>query len=578
MRSSLALSVILLFSCLFCSLFACQSNKRVVIVVDGERRVVETMAPTVAEVLRQEGITLGDNDRLDPPGYTPIDRTATIQIVRVTMQTTTAREPVEFTRRFTRDEALPEGQLRMMQLGTNGQAEVTSQITYEDGKEVSRREISRRTLQEPTPEILAVGTQNSLPPVALGSGALAYIANGNAWIMRQSTQFRRPLTAEGDLDGRVFDLSPDGSYLLFTRAEPDHLNSLWLVDTVPFDAKPRRVPLDDLLYAQWAGSGSGLIAYSTGEKTPGAPGWKAHNDLFLAALSGVTETVQLTDTDITTRTVTLTPTPAPTIVISGTAIAPTPSRRVITRTIYITSTHATSFTLSGKAPITYTTRQVSGPNALSPYSWWGGSFAWSPDAQVFAYASANEVGLGNTSDGSRFPMREFPYYNTRGSWVWLPQLAWSPDSRFVAATIHGSPTGAGLPEDATTFDIWVFARDNSLQVPIARDTGMWSSPTWSPPDAHGDSKIAFGIAQNLADSERARYSLWIMDSDGSNREQIFPGKEEDSSGLQVIQVAWSPDASQLLAIRSGDLWLYDLASKNWSQLTANGESKLPRWR
>ena len=29
---------------------------------------------------------------------------------------------------------------------------------------------------------------------------------------------------------------------------------------------------------------------------------------------------------------------------------------------------------------------------------------------------------------------------------------------------------------------------------------------------------------------------------------------------------------------NGDLWLYDLTSKKWTQLTANGDSKLARWQ
>src|SRR5207244_3157557 len=116
-------------------------------------------------------------------------------------------------------------------------------------------------------------TQNAVASVDV-HGTLVYLAQGNAWLMRNSSADRRPLTFEGDLDGRVFDLSPDGKYLLFTRTGATNLNTLWLADTVILEEKPRRVPLDDLLYAQWAPDGSNQVAYSTGEKTSGAPGWK----------------------------------------------------------------------------------------------------------------------------------------------------------------------------------------------------------------------------------------------------------------------------------------------------------------
>ena len=70
---------------------------------------------------------------------------------------------------------------------------------------------------------------------------------------------------------------------------------------------------------------------------------------------------------------------------------------------------------------------------------------------------------------------------------------------------------------------------------------MWAAPAWSPPDARGESKIAFGVALSPSDSERSRYALFAMDRDGGNKQQIFPQAKED--GLQIAQVAWSPNAS-----------------------------------
>jgi hypothetical protein len=513
----------------------CQSTaKRVVILVDGQRRVVETKAATVAEVLRAENITLGQDDRVDPPGYTPIDRTATIQIVRVEIKTEKTTEPIAFSRQLIRDDALANGKMQVIQLGANGEEEVTFQVTFEDHKEVSRREVGRTTVKAPLDEILEIGTQNSLPPVVI-HGTITYLAHGNAWVMRDSSNDKRALTFEGDLDARVFDLSPDGRYLIYTRAGSEKLNSLWLADTVILGEKPRRIPLDDLLYAQWAPGGSNEIAYSTGEKTGGTPGWKAHNDLFIAALDDISSTLP-----ITSSLPTLTPAPGP------------------------------------AAEVTITTHQVISESVPAPYAWWGGNFSWSPDGQVFAFGFADRVGFANVSTGTRRSVKTFAYYNTRADWVWTPQVAWSPDSRYIIATVHAPPDGAGLFEDSPAFDLWAFARDNSVNLPLVQQSGMWSSPVWSLPDSFGESRIAYGVALDASDTERSRYALEVMDRDGSNRTRIFPVGDEN--GLQVVQVAWSPDDSQLVAVRDGDLWLYDMAGATWSQLTANGDTRLPKWR
>jgi hypothetical protein len=596
---------------LLCGLVAggCSSNKRVVVLVDGERRVIETQASTVGEVLNQQNIVLGEQDRVEPPDYTPIERTATIRIVRVTIGTETTREPIEFERRYTREENLPEGQVRVSRLGANGEAEIDYQITLEDGQEVSRREIGRRVLTEPLDELLLIGTQGTVAAVNV-TGTLAYIGRGNAWIVRGTTADRRPLTTQGDLDGRVFDLSPDGKYLLFSRAvgggtgaggtgaDSPALNTLWVMDTVPFNAEARRVPIENALYAQWAPDGSAQVAYTGGERTPGAPGWKAYNDLVIATLYGVTETFQVTDTDIQTRTFRVTPTPRPSDTPPPTATrdpnqtpdpnvptrlplptyTPRPFGRAITVTEYITTPRVTTITQTAKGPITATTRVVIPKNVPAPLSWWGWNVLWSPDAGTFAYALPGEVGLVATQGGERNARSEFAFYNTRGDWVWVPQLAWSPDARFMAATIHAPPNGAERAQDATGFDLWLLSRDGEFSLPLARNTGMWAFPAWSPRDGNGESKIAFGVAQNQVNSERSLYSLYVMDRDGSNRQRIYPEFENALEGVRVVQFTWSPDAQQLIALRDGDLWLYDLVSAHWAPLTANGDSRMARWR
>jgi hypothetical protein len=68
-----------------------------------------------------------------------------------------------------------------------------------------------------------------------------------------------------------------------------------------------------------------------------------------------------------------------------------------------------------------------------------------------------------------------------------------------------------------------------------------------------------------------------MDRDGGNKRQIFPAGQSPDEGLTTMQIAWSPDARQLIAVRESDLWLYDVGSAKWSQLTANGASSRPQW-
>ncbi len=483
----------------------------------------DTTAVTVQDVLREQHLALGDNDRIDPPLFAEIGRSATITVTRVTLTTENVAQPIPFARTLVRDETYPQSQIRVLQLGANGMTTITYTITTEDGKETARHETARAIVVQPKDEILAVGTQGSLPNVALPSGSIVYLANGNAWVMRRTSDEKRPLTSTSDLDGRVFSLSADGRYVLFSRDAPNALNAVWLMDTVVLGETPRALPIHDALTAQLSPDAK-TIAFSTGEKTPGAPGWKAHNDLWILPI--------------------------------------TPS----------------DANAEQKPPV-----EIWKPSDPAPYSWWGANYAWSPDGRSLAFAFANEIGFvdftrGFSADAKRYTLKKFAPFRAREDWVWTPQVAWSPDNRFVIGVVHQPLGNAAVATDEPTFEVWALARDGSVTAPLAKQTGMWALPQWSPPDARGESRIAFGIAREPSNSERSRYALSIMDRDGGNKKQIFPlATAPVSEGLVVPQTAWSPDAKQLVAVRDGDLWLYDFAANKWSQLTANGASALPRW-
>lgn len=515
---------------LLCLVSACAPTpKRVVILVDGDRRVVDTLGVTVQDVLNEQRVVLADDDRADPPVYAEVGRSATITVTRVQIKSETTRLIVPFERKLVRDESYAEGQMRVLQLGVNGETELTYAVTCEDGKEAARRETGRKIVTQQRDEVLAIGTRGSLSAVSL-VGSIVYLANGNAWVMRNSSSDKRPLTTTGDLDGRAFSFTSDGRYLLFSRAAEDSaaLNTLWLLDTLVVGEAPRALPVENVLYAQLSLDGR-TLAYSTGERTHGAPGWKAHNDLWIAHLD--------------------------------------PSE----------------IAASASVSITLDSRAVWAPGVTALYGWWGANYAISPDGRTIGYAFADEIGYSDISGqlaslpalAPRVALKEFAPFRTRADWVWTPQVAWSPDSRFLVAAVHAPLDQVNLASDNPDFEVWALARDSSLFAPLARQTGMWAAPTWSPPDNRGESRIAFGVALSPSDSERSRYALYVMDRDGSNKRQLFPkGKEE---GLVVVQVAWSPDGRQLVATRDGDLWLYDFASGRWSQLTANGASALPRW-
>ena len=207
---------------------------QVTIAVDGGQRVVQTTSATVRDVLEENGITLGELDRVEPDLWAETTPGMAVTVVRVEEKLETVREVVPFQHKTVKSEAMAEGETRLIQPGANGEVEIIYRVLLEDGVEVARNELRRVTINPAVDEIVVVGTHGALVSVPI-TGTIAYISAGNAWLMRGASGGRRPLTSEGDLDTRVFALSPDGRQLLFTRSggtDPTApLNTLWMIST-----------------------------------------------------------------------------------------------------------------------------------------------------------------------------------------------------------------------------------------------------------------------------------------------------------------------------------------------------------
>jgi resuscitation-promoting factor RpfB len=494
------------------------------IAADGKEQKIQVPAGTSVQMaLVKAGLTLNSLDRADPNSSTQLSGPTTIRVIRVREEFEVKENTIAYERQTVRNEMLPQGQTMLIQKGANGQQQVTYRRVLEDGVEVSNGIFKTTTLTEARPEIIMVGVQTPFTSLTI-PGRLAYLTAGNAWVIEKATGNRKPVITTGDLDGRVFSLSKDGEWLLFTRkaqsGEKDTINSLWVVRVgvdkpVPIDLKVKNI----VHFASWV-PGSGLtLVYSTVEPRSAPPGWQANNDLQQLSIT------------------------------TGGAVL---QKKEIVKT-----------------------------NSGGIYGWWGSTFAWSSDGSRLAYARPDSVGLVDLTKGTFVSLLDVLPLQTRSDWAWVPSLSWSPDGRILFTVNHAILAGMNSPEESPLFDLTALAVQAGPSVSIAPQAGMFSYPAASPLDADIRYSVAYLQAIFPEQSETSNYRLVLMDRDGSNRQILFP--PEGSSGMEPQQVVWSPPGFEnknawIGMIYQGNLWFLDPQTRQAQQVTGDGSIIRIDWK
>ncbi len=339
------------------------------VVADGRTQQVEVQAgSTAGQAFEAAGLQASNLDKSDPPAYTVLSDGDEIQLTRVREEFITEEVNIPFEGQIARNESLPEGETRLVQPGVSGLQELTYRILLEDEEEVSRTVVKTVVIREAVPEIVMVGAQSAYAPLVI-PGVLAYLSGGNAWLMEGTTADRRALVTSGDLDGRIFSISPDGRWLLFSRKSDKpvdvEINSLWAISLSRENAKPFSLDVKNVVHsAIWTPS-SANVAYTTVEPRSTAPGWQANNDIYK--------------------------------VVIGNGWAGTPQR-------------------------------VLEANSGGVYGWWGMELHYSPEG-ILSYARADQIGLVDQQEGELKPLLEITPLQTHSDWAWVPGMAWGADSQ-----------------------------------------------------------------------------------------------------------------------------------------------------
>ncbi|MGZ8750490.1 MAG: ubiquitin-like domain-containing protein [Pseudonocardia sp.] len=156
--------------------------KQVVLIADGQERVVTTTAATAADLLAEQGIALSETDRTSLYPEQALLNAMRLQVFRVQVSEVPVASPIPFERVETPDPNAFEGDETITEPGQPGEQVTTYRVTVTDGVQTGKEELRSEVTREPVAEQVTVGTKprptNSPSADGLNWAALAACESG----------------------------------------------------------------------------------------------------------------------------------------------------------------------------------------------------------------------------------------------------------------------------------------------------------------------------------------------------------------------------------------------------------------
>lgn len=214
-----------------------QPARSIRIMVDGNEHAVSTPAASVGEIIAGAGITLDDDDLVNPSREAATPEGARIVITRVEVHEETKETKVPFVTKTEEDNELSWRKKIVKQKGEDGVKTTTYRVSYHNGKEVNRKTLSTEVTKEPVTEIVTQGTYVKTGKAHRGAASwyawTGTFAAANPWL-------------------------PKGSYVRVTNMDNGKSVIVVINDRGPF-APGRIIDLDKVAFEKIASLGAGVI-------------------------------------------------------------------------------------------------------------------------------------------------------------------------------------------------------------------------------------------------------------------------------------------------------------------------------
>ncbi|KRE43970.1 resuscitation-promoting factor [Knoellia sp. Soil729] len=138
--------------------------KTVTVKVDKKKLSRTSTSATVADALREFGVTYDKDDKVSPAPTTALKDGLGITVQRVVLKNVTSKVAVPHASTTKKDASLYTGTRKVLTEGRDGSKTVTVRRTITDGKVTATKALSSKVTKAPVTEVVAVGTKAKPAP------------------------------------------------------------------------------------------------------------------------------------------------------------------------------------------------------------------------------------------------------------------------------------------------------------------------------------------------------------------------------------------------------------------------------
>jgi len=220
-----------------------------VIVHDGISKAVTSNQLTVAALLKEAGVSLGPQDRVEPDMASYPSSGTTVNVVRVNQVVEKKRSSIPFRKLIEKSDELELGVRKVKKAGAVGQRVRSYRVSYENGKVKSKVFIGVEDIRAPVDELVLVGTKPSKADAvkaAPSKSSSSRSSTGDAsWYAQPGFTAAHPTL-------------PFGTVVKVTNLANQKSVTVTIADRGPF-SEGRIIDLSDIAFKKIAPLGAGVV-------------------------------------------------------------------------------------------------------------------------------------------------------------------------------------------------------------------------------------------------------------------------------------------------------------------------------